>query len=222
MNPDPYHLFYDFYNHHYDHALKDTLLALIEAAEIKGSVLEMGCGPAFIGIALALKGYQVTATDISTDFLALAQGNAKEASCPLTVEAHDILTPIPFSVDHIVMGFDVINHLATLDEFARVIHHAYTAIKPGGHVFFDSLTCAYMASMIGYQETLTLHQETLRWKIGQGPYPCSFRHRLERSGKVATLNQRTFDEATLDSLVSAFRSVQKHRLEDRIIYHLQK
>lgn len=222
MNRDPYALFYDFYAQHYDHELKSLYLEAIHTHLRPSKILEMGCGPAFIGIELAQRGFDVLATDISPDFLALAKANAKAAACELEVASHNILDPIPFAVDHMVMGFDVINHCETLDQFAQVISHMHTALPAGGMVFFDVLKCAYIASMIGYEETLELKGETLNWRIVKGPYPCSFRHRLERDGTVSTLNQRSFDAATLKTLLQAFQIVDQIELTDRTVYLLKK
>ncbi len=222
MNHDPYALFYDFYAQHYDHDLKQLYLDTIKSHLSHGKFLEMGCGPAFIGIELAQAGFEVLATDISLDFLTLAKTNAKDAQCDLEVAPHNILDPIPFTVDHIVMGFDVINHLETLDQFARTIAHMYDALAPGGMVFFDVLNCDYIESMIGYEETLSLQDETLIWRISKGPYPCSFRHRLKRQDTVTTLNQRSFDSATIKTLLKPFNVVDRVVWAERTIYVLKK
>lgn len=222
MNRDPYALFYDFYAQHYDHDLKALYLDAVSAHLSQGKILEMGCGPAFIGIELTQRGFDVLATDISPDFLNLARKNALAAACSLDVAPHNILDPIPFHVDHIVMGFDVINHLETLDQFAQVIDHMYHALAPGGMVFFDVLSCAYIDRMIGYEETLSLKGETLTWRISKGPYPCSFRHRLKRQDTVSTLNQRSFDSATITTLLQAFHPVDMIDLMDRTVYILKK
>lgn len=222
MNRDPYALFYDFYAQHYDHELKSLYLDAITTHLSQGKILEMGCGPAFIGIELTQHGFDVLATDISPDFLALAKANAKEAKCALDVAPHNILDPIPFKVDHIVMGFDVINHLETLDQFAQVITHMHEALSPGGMVFFDVLKCDYIQTMLGYEETLSLNGETLTWRISKGPYPCSFRHRLKRQDTVSTLNQRSFDDATMKTLLRAFHPVDQIDLVERTVYILKK
>lgn len=222
MNHDPYALFYDFYAQHYDHDLKQWYVATIQRHLTHGKFLEMGCGPAFIGIELAQAGFEVLATDISPDFLTLAQTHARAAQCNLAVATHNILDPIPFKIDHIVMGFDVINHLETLDQFARTIAHMYDALAPGGMAFFDVLNCDYIASMIGYQETLNLRNDTLTWRISQGPYPCSFRHRLKRQDTVTTLNQRSFDAATIETLLHPFHRVDTIHWPERTIYIVKK
>lgn len=222
MNLDPYALFYDFYQTHYDHDLKTVYIDAITARTAPSRILEMGCGPAFIGIELAQHGYDVVATDISPDFLTLAEKNAQQAGCPLTVESHNILDPIPFSLNHIVMGFDVINHLETLDQFSVALSHMHTALNAGGYLFFDVLSCAYIEGMIGYEEQLSHSGEELVWQISKGPYPCSFRHRLRRGDKVSTLNQRSFDKATLQTLLAPFYIEDTIPLSDRTVYILKK
>ena len=222
MNKDPYALFYDIYQAHYDHALKEIYLDAIQTHAPRGRVLEMGCGPAFIGIALTQLGYDVLATDISEDFLTQAQKNATTAGCDLAVAAHNILDPIPFDVDHVVMGFDVINHLETLDQFDQALRHIYEALPDGGMLFFDVLQCAYIQTMVGHVEELTTDGGTLEWRITHGPYPCSFRHRLKRDDRVITLNQRSFDAQTMATLLSRFTWVDHVSLSDRTVYILKK
>ncbi len=222
MNHNPYALFYDIYQAHYDHALKAIYLDAIQTHAKEGKILEMGCGPAFIGIALAELGYDVLATDISEDFLSQAQKNATQAGCDLAVAAHNILDPIPFDVDHVVMGFDVINHLETLDQFDQALRHIYAALPDGGMLFFDVLQCDYIRTMVGHVEALTTEKGTLEWRITQGPYPCSFRHRLKRDDRVITLNQRSFAAETMTTLLSRFTWVEHLPLSDRTVYILKK
>lgn len=223
MNKDPYHLFYDFYNTHYDHDLKSLFLDLIHKyIHKKGPLLECGCGPAHISIALRKQGFDITASDISDDFLFLAKKNAQKEAVTLNTLRHDILKPFPQTYHAIIMVFDVINHLETLNDFHRAILDVYDALEDGGVFIFDSLRCEYIESMIHYHETLTSQNDTLDWMVSKGPYPCSFRHRLKREDVVSTLNQRSFDLKTLKSLISKFTILDEMILEERIIFVLKK
>lgn len=222
MNKNPYQLFFDFYNHHYDHELKNLFVSLIEETMKKDNLIECGCGPAHVSIALRKKGIDIVASDISDDFLTIAKANAKKANVALNTLHHDILTPLKRQYDGVVMVFDVINHLETLNDFDRAIFHLYQCLKEDGVLIIDSLRCDYIEKMISYEETLTNETDTLHWSISKGPYPCSFRHRLRRDQKVSTLNQRSFDLKTMQSLFARFKTLKTIHLEDRDIFVLKK
>lgn len=222
MNKDPYHLFYDFYNHHYDHHLKDAFLKIIQKHLKKGPIIECGCGPAHISIALKKMGFNVVASDISDDFLMQAKNNAALENIELNTLHQNVLSPFDKTYHAVIMVFDVINHLETLNDFARAIKHIYDALETEGLFILDNLRCDYINDMIGYDEILMSGGEPLNWTITKGPHPCSFRHRLKRNNLVTTLNQRSFDEKTMRSLLSMFKMIDQIRLDDRDIYVLKK
>lgn len=222
MNKDPYHLFFDFYNHHYDHALKEVFIDLIQKHFQKGTLIECGCGPAHIAIELNKLGYQVIASDISQDFLNLALANASVENTDLKTLNHNVLNPFNERYDGVIMVFDVINHLETLNDFDRALTNIYEGLNPNGVFIMDSLRCDYITKMIDYDEVLENEGETLHWAISKGPHECSFRHRLRRNDRVSTLNQRSFDSKTMRSLLSKFTLINQITLEDRDIYILKK
>ena len=59
------------------------------------SILDIGTGSGCIGISLALEGHQVTAFDVSTDALGIAQDNAKRLSTNVDFREENILHPSP-------------------------------------------------------------------------------------------------------------------------------
>lgn len=222
MNKDPYHLFFDFYNRHYDHALKDTFIDLIKKTFKNKNLIECGCGPAHIAIELNKMGYHVIASDISQDFLKMAKENAALENIPLKTLHHNVLNPFIDRYDGVIMVFDVINHLETLNDFDKAITNIYNGLNPNGVFIMDSLRCDYIKKMIDYDEWLENDGETLHWTISEGPHKCSFRHRLRRNDRVSTLNQRSFDLKTMRSLFSRFTLLNQIRLEDRDIFILKK
>ena len=219
---DPYDFFYPFYHAHYDHGLKDLFLDLVKTHTPPCSVLEIGCGPGHISLALAEAGYSVTATDISTVFLNALREESALRKIPLTVETYDILTPPPATYDCVIMVFDVINHLESLDQFAIATRHAFQAVNKNGRLIMDVLKADYLESLIGYQETFTLEGETLVWSVKEGALPMSVRHQLQKNDLVQSLNERTFSEATLNSLLPKDADIQTVELEDRWIYLILK
>lgn len=219
---NPYDFFASFYQEHYDHGLKDIFLELIFAHTIKTSTLEIGAGPGLISLALADAGYQVTATDISDNFLTMIQQSASDKSLQLNTELYDVLTPKDETYGLVIMVFDVINHLETLDQFATAIEHLERLTEPGGYYLFDIIKASYFEQLVGYQETFKTQDESLIWTVKQGTFKHSVRHQFQKAGQIQTLNQRTFDDKTLESLLKNHQRVKTVECEDRKIYLFQK
>jgi 2-polyprenyl-3-methyl-5-hydroxy-6-metoxy-1,4-benzoquinol methylase len=219
---DPYDFFYPFYQAHYDHGLKDLFLDLIKTHTAPCSVLDIGCGPGLISLALSEAGYTVTATDISEVFLNALRLESAARKIPLTVATYDILTPPQTTYDCVIMVFDVINHLESLDQFSIAIRHAFQAVKESGLFIMDVLKATYLESLIGYQETFTLNEETLVWSVKEGALRMSVRHQLQKNGRIQSLNERTFSEETFVSLLPKTGEIKTIELEDRLIYLILK
>ena len=113
----------------------DPLLDLL-AAELPGAaVLDVGCGTGVVSLALAERGFEVTAVDHSPEMLAIARGKASSAgfASKIQFEAGDV-TQLPFQ-DGSFAGATaqgVLHHMAdsstALEEMRRVV-------KPGGFIF---------------------------------------------------------------------------------------
>lgn len=219
---NPYDFFSPFYQAHYDHALKDIFLNIIAEQSAITSTLEVGCGPGFIALALAEKGYLVTATDISENLLLNVQESALKKGLNVITKTYDILTEPQETYGLVVMVFDVLNHLETLDQFATAITHLIALTKSGGTLIFDALKLDYLRNLIGYQETFNLGEEALIWSVKEGANPDSVRHLFQKENRIQTLNQRTFTEATLRSLIPQDLDLTTVELEDRMIYIIKK
>lgn len=219
---NPYDFFAEFYHAHYDHGLKDILLDLIVSKVRPTTVFEVGAGPGMISFALAEEGYNVTASDISETFLAMIERQAKSRDLPVKTQIYDVLTPPQQTYGLSLMVFDVINHLETLDQFATAIKHLRALTEPGGYYLFDVIKTTYFASLMGYSETFQQGDQTLIWSVKQGTFKNSVRHQFQKGSQIQTLNQRTFDEATIKSLIHQEEHRQTVALEDRQIYLFQK
>lgn len=219
---NPYDFFSSFYQDHYDHGLKDLILELIFSHTKKTTTLEIGAGPGMISLALAEAGYEVTASDISQPFLAMINKSAKEKALEIKTEIYDVLTLKDETYGLVVMVFDVINHLETLDQFATAIEHLEALTKPGGFYLFDILKATYFKELIGYQETFVSHNESLVWSVKKGTFKDSVRHQFQKGDQIQTLNQRTFDEETIQTLFHPKAPLKTIELEDRKIYLFQK
>jgi SAM-dependent methyltransferase len=103
-------------------------------------VLDLCCGQGRHAVELAKHGCKVTALDLSSEYLELAEAAAREAGVTLeTVQAD--MREIPFAehFDAVVNMFSSFGYLETEAEDARVLDAIARALKPGGRVLLDLL-----------------------------------------------------------------------------------
>jgi 2-polyprenyl-3-methyl-5-hydroxy-6-metoxy-1,4-benzoquinol methylase len=112
------------------------VVAAIEAARgrpIGGDdrVLEVGCGTAALSAALAERGAEVVASDVSLRWLALAQKRLGDAPVGLVACAAEAL-PFADGSFSIVAASDVIEHV---EDPSRFVGEAARVLRPGGLLF---------------------------------------------------------------------------------------
>jgi SAM-dependent methyltransferase len=104
------------------------------------AVLDLCCGQGRHSVVLAEMGMNVTALDLSAQYLELAKRAAQQRN--VSIEAvHADMREIPREVryDAIVNMFSSFGYLETEVEDARVLESIYRALKPGGRVLLDLL-----------------------------------------------------------------------------------
>jgi SAM-dependent methyltransferase len=98
-----------------------------------GTAVDLGAGPGFQSIALALLGFKVTAIDLSAKLLdELKQRSARH---PVTIIRDDLLNfrrycPVP--VEQIVCMGDTLPHLDSLDEISVLFKQVHGSLVLGG------------------------------------------------------------------------------------------
>ena len=122
----------------YDRNTRKTRLAEMRgyADEIESlakpgaSILEVAPGPGYLAIELARRGFQVTAVELSPDFVCIARNNAKEANVAVDFkEGNASNLPCPDE------AFDFIVCSAAFKNFKepiKALHEMYRVLKPGG------------------------------------------------------------------------------------------
>lgn len=112
------------------------------ALELKPNarLLDLCCGPGRHAVPLAKNGFQVTALDLNSDYLELAQGAAKAAEVTLETVAAD-MREIPFQnhFDAVVNMYSSFGYLESEGEDARVLQSVARAIKADGRLLLDML-----------------------------------------------------------------------------------
>ncbi|MBW4519215.1 MAG: class I SAM-dependent methyltransferase [Scytolyngbya sp. HA4215-MV1] len=119
----------------------DLEQALIPLQLLSGKVLDLGTGPGTQAIALAKRGFQVTATDLSATAIQLAQEKAQAEGFAITFRQDDILN------SHLEHTFDFVLDRGVFHVFAPELRSDYVTVlsrlvKPSGYLFlkcFSSL-----------------------------------------------------------------------------------
>jgi len=95
----------------------------------KANILEIAPGPGYLAIELAKQGFNVTAVDISPDFVRIAKNNAKEANVLVKFEEGNA-SNLPYEDN----SFDFIICSAAFKNFkepVKALHEMYRVLKPG-------------------------------------------------------------------------------------------
>ncbi|WP_071441678.1 class I SAM-dependent DNA methyltransferase [Traorella massiliensis] len=124
----------------YDALVKDDKATqdwvdFIEAHASFQRVLEYACGSGEITLALARKGYDVKASDLSSDMIEMAK--RKEDAHLVDFKVHDMVEPLNEKVDCVLCLCDSMNYLIEEDDFKQVLHNAYMNLNEQGTFIFD-------------------------------------------------------------------------------------
>jgi 2-polyprenyl-6-hydroxyphenyl methylase/3-demethylubiquinone-9 3-methyltransferase len=143
------------------HQINPLRLDWINAlAPLQGrQVLDIGCGGGILSDSMARKGAQVTGIDLSTKALKVAQLHALEAGTPNVqyreVSAETFAAEQPGSFD-VVTCMEMLEHVP---DPASVVRACATLVKPGGWVFFSTLTRnpkSFLFAIVGAEYILNL------------------------------------------------------------------
>lgn len=101
-------------------------------------ILECGCGTGNITVPLSRLGFDITATDISDDMLAVASEKARKAGLKLPFVRMD-MTALSFHrpIDGVIACCDCVNYLTDEADAESFFRAAYALLKPGGALIFD-------------------------------------------------------------------------------------
>ncbi len=133
----------EVYDHQFTAVRAEKEVAFAEKAlqlKVGTRVLDLCCGQGRHSVLLARHGFQVTALDLNSSYLELAQQAAVTASVTLDTIAGD-MRQIPFQnhFDAIVNMYSSFGYLESEADDLRVLESAANALKPRGRLLLDML-----------------------------------------------------------------------------------
>lgn len=140
------------------------------------SVLELGCGTGSMTLELAKRKYDITAIDISTEMLSVADFRIREARLQNVtfVEGDMCSFSLYGTVDAVVCCLDGINHLTRRDDLDSCFALVSRFLNPGGVFVFD-LNTPYKFKTTYADRDYILEDDGIM---------CCWRNRLSKSGDV--------------------------------------
>lgn len=132
--------YYDFFTANVDYiAYAKRIDKIIRSLGLKrGSLVDLGCGTASLGIELTKLGYSVTGVDISCEMLSAAAQKAHSSGKNIRLINQDIsMLTLDGKYDAFVCSLDGVNHLPGLDAVARTFSAVRKYMSPRGVFIFD-------------------------------------------------------------------------------------
>ena len=114
------------------------------------TAVDLACGTGSVAILLAQEGLQVTAVDISSEMLTVAQQKAQELDNPPLLVCQPLQELyLPRGVDLAVCALDSLDYILDPADCAEAIRRVYKALNPGGLFIFDVNTPEKLRAMDG-------------------------------------------------------------------------
>ena len=104
-------------------------------------ILELACGTGTLTADLAIRGYDITAPDISPDMVGIARDKLAERGCSATLAVAS-MTDVPLTgpYDAVICLYDAVNYLTREEDVVRAAKEMSRLTAPGGLVVFDVCT----------------------------------------------------------------------------------
>lgn len=173
-----------------------TIVQEVFSKPAPANVLEAGCGQARIGLALAAKGYQVTALDFSEEAISLAKEVRRRVEdilgtkLDITYEVGTI-AHMPHRSDSFDLVFNnaAIQHFLTPEERQNAVSEMVRVLKPGGKfvVFVPNRICPFRVlwELTGFPKGIAFVPFT----------PAELKRRMKKAG-LANVQVRGTDAAS--------------------------
>lgn len=141
----------------------DYVLGLVKDAEIagalplgsnidvgRGRILDLACGTGEFSYRLAKQGYRVTALDISSEMLSIAEAKTRRHGLVVQFARQDMrCLNLTGEYDVVLCLCDSLNYLLELSDWAATFDSVGKILKPGGYFVFDVNTAHKLATVYG-------------------------------------------------------------------------
>ena len=121
-------------------------------------ILDVGCGGGILAESMAIRGAEVTGIDLAEKPLKVAQLHLVESGLPVD---YRLIAPEALALE-MPARFDVVTCMEMLEhvpEPARTVEACAALVKPGGHVFFSTISRnlkSYLFAVVGAEYVLGL------------------------------------------------------------------
>ncbi len=204
-----------------DVSIYENYLDVLKNFKGPKTLLEIGCGTAYLSREASKLGYQTTAIDTNHSMLEVASFSAYQAGADINFYHHDMREPFEGKYGVVVMAVDVVNHLEEVRDVKRLFDHITILLEADGVVVFDFLKAAYMQRLINHQERLFVDEEAYQWSVVKIDED-TIEHRITFQDETFSHRERFFSESMLLKAARAFKVLKRFVLEDRIILVLKK
>lgn len=137
-NPDPYAAIAELYVAEHDDWDDDLPMYAHLAERAGGAILDLACGTARVGRALAGAGFAVHGIDASPALLAIARRRAEERGVEIELEPGDmrrLASPVRFGA--VFCALDSFLHLESTQDQLDTLEGVMGALQPGGILAVD-------------------------------------------------------------------------------------
>ena len=175
----------------------DYMEALLQRHDVRPqSVLDLACGTGSMSVLLAKQGYQVLASDLSEDMLAMAWEKAAELENPPFFICQSMQRlRLPYAVDWVVCCLDSLNYVTDPADCRKAFQRVFASLSEGGAFIFDVNSEEKLRGLDG-QVFLDENEDTYCvWRAEFDPEEniCSYGMDIfQRTGK--DLWERSFEE----------------------------
>jgi SAM-dependent methyltransferase len=203
---------------------RDDLAAYLAIADELGAerVLDVGCGTGSLAVLLAGTGRTVLGVDPAAASLDVAR--AKDPEGRVTWVHGDAAAVPPYEADLAVMTGNVAQVLLTDEEWTRTLRRVHAALRPGGHLVFETRrpeyraweewdgTAAVEVPGIGRVERRT---EVTGVRLPLVSFRCTYRFAADGAVITSDSTLRFRDREELESTLPGYRVLDVRQAPDR-------